>query len=90
MAELIVDDVNVLSEETLINPNQLKESIPASADALATVARSRTTIREILDRNDPRLLVVIGPCSIHDVDCAMDYASRLKKLAVKFQNRCTL
>ena len=83
MAELIVDDVNVLSEETLINPNQLKESIPASAVALATVARSRTTIREILDRNDPRLLVVIGPCSIHDVDCAMDYASRLKKLAAE-------
>ena len=83
MAELIVDDLNVLSEETLINPNQLKESIPASADALATVARSRTTIREILERNDPRLLVIIGPCSIHDVDCAMDYASRLKKLAAE-------
>ena len=81
MTDLIVDDLNVLSEETLVNPNQLKDSIPASDDALATVARSRATIKEILERKDPRLMVVVGPCSIHDVDCAMDYASRLRKLA---------
>ena len=81
MSDLIVDDLNVLSEETLVNPNQLKDSIPASENALATVARGRATIKDILERKDPRLMVVVGPCSIHDVDGAMDYAARLKKLA---------
>ena len=81
MTEFIVDDLNVLSEETLINPNELKKAVPASAEALATVAESRIVIREILERKDPRLLVITGPCSIHDIDGALDYASRLKKLA---------
>ncbi|HAK50585.1 MAG TPA: 3-deoxy-7-phosphoheptulonate synthase, partial [Gammaproteobacteria bacterium] len=80
MRNLVVDDLNVLSEETLVNPNQLKDSIPASENALATVARGRATIKDILERKDPRLMVVVGPCSIHDVDGAMDYAARLKKL----------
>ena len=81
MTEFIVDDLNVLSEETLINPNELKKAVPASTEALATVAESRIVIREILERKDPRLLVITGPCSIHDIDGALDYASRLKKLA---------
>ena len=71
MTDLIVDDLNVLSEETLLNPNQLKDSIPASDNALATVARGRATIKEIIERKDPRLMVVVGPCSIHDVDLSL-------------------
>ena len=50
MRNLVVDDLNVLSEETLVNPNQLKDSIPASENALATVARGRATIKDILER----------------------------------------
>ncbi|MDA0789139.1 MAG: 3-deoxy-7-phosphoheptulonate synthase [Proteobacteria bacterium] len=81
MTNLIVDDLNVLSEETLISPNELKALVPASEQALATVTGGRVTIKQILDRQDPRLLVIVGPCSIHDLEGAMDYARRLKVLA---------
>lgn len=78
---LQLDDLNVLSEETLTTPDALKSTVPISDDGLATVSRSRQVIKEILERKDSRLLVIAGPCSIHDVDAAMDYAGRLKKLA---------
>lgn len=81
MTEIKLDDVNVLSEETLITPNHLKELVPASENALETVANGRITIKRILNREDPRLFLVVGPCSIHDAEAAMDYAERLKALA---------
>ena len=90
MTNIIVDDLNVLSEETLINPNQLKEIVPASENALATVSAGRLAIKRILAREDPRLIVITGPCSIHDVDAAMDYAARLKKLAAEVEDSLLL
>ncbi len=55
--------------------------MPLSDGALNTVLQGRQQIRDILDRKDPRLFVVIGPCSIHDPKAALEYAERLKKLA---------
>ena len=76
-----VDNVNVVSQEILISPAQLKQALPITETASETVTHGRDTIRRILDRDDHRLLVVIGPCSIHDPKAAMDYANRLKALA---------
>lgn len=76
-----VDDLNVVSQELLISPAQLKATLPLSAKARAVVTEGRTIIRNILDRKDHRIFVVIGPCSIHDVEAAKDYAKRLKALA---------
>lgn len=76
-----IDNLNVGSQRVLITPHELKTSLPVSADALATVERSRATLRDILLRKDPRLFVVVGPCSIHDIDAAHEYAARLKTLA---------
>jgi len=76
-----VDNVNVVSQEVLISPAELKKNLPASEKASETVTFGRETIRRILDRDDHRLLVVIGPCSIHDPKAAIDYANRLKKLS---------
>ena len=81
MNDIQVDDLNVLSEETLISPEQLKQRVPASDKALATVAGGRIAIKRILQRQDPRLFIIVGPCSIHDTNAAMDYASKLKTLA---------
>ena len=75
------DDLNVVSQEILISPEQLKAELPVSDAAEATVATGRAAVRDILDRKDHRLMVVIGPCSVHDVDAAIDYAQRLKKVA---------
>lgn len=78
---LPVDNVNVVSQEVLISPAELKRELPTSDKAADTVQHGRETIRRILDRDDHRLLVVIGPCSIHDPKAAIDYANRLKALA---------
>ncbi|BFM16127.1 3-deoxy-7-phosphoheptulonate synthase [Maricurvus nonylphenolicus] len=76
-----VDDLNVVSQEVLISPEEIKKELPLTDAALKAVTEGRQTVRNILDRKDHRLMVVIGPCSIHDVDAAKDYAQRLKKLS---------
>lgn len=81
MTETHLTNVNVESLDVLITPDQLKKDIPVTAKARETVVEGRETIRNILDRKDHRLMVVVGPCSIHDVEAAKDYAARLKKLA---------
>ncbi|MGD8176718.1 3-deoxy-7-phosphoheptulonate synthase [Marinimicrobium sp. ARAG 43.8] len=81
MTDTQVDDLNVVSQELLISPADLKRELPMSDKAREVVTQGRETIRNILDRKDHRIFVVIGPCSIHDVDAAKDYAQRLKKLA---------
>ena len=81
MTDPVVENLNVESQEILITPQQLKAEVPMSALARQSVADSRQLIRNILDRKDHRMFIVVGPCSIHDIDAAMDYAKRLKKLA---------
>ena len=83
MADLPIDDLNITSNEILITPEQLKAQIPLSEAEQATVVQSRQVIRDILDGKDHRLFIVIGPCSIHDVNAAKDYAARLKELAAE-------
>lgn len=81
MSDLRVNNLNVESQSVLITPDELKASYPMSDQAMASVIEGRKTVRNILDGSDHRLFIVIGPCSIHDVDAAMDYARRLKALA---------
>lgn len=78
-----VDDLSVDSIVPLITPKELKKKRPISEAAIASVQEGRQTIRDILDHKDHRLFIVIGPCSIHDVEAAKDYAARLKTLAEK-------
>ncbi|MBU2887163.1 3-deoxy-7-phosphoheptulonate synthase [Gilvimarinus agarilyticus] len=81
VTENAVDDVNVVSQELLISPAELKRELPLSDAARKVITEGRQTIRNILERKDDRIFVVIGPCSIHDVEAAKDYAARLKKIA---------
>ncbi|CAM3325624.1 3-deoxy-7-phosphoheptulonate synthase [Halomonas lysinitropha] len=81
MSEQQVNNLNVLSQDVLITPEALKQEIPLTEAAEHTVIEGRETIQAILDGRDPRLLMVVGPCSIHDVDAALDYARRLRRLA---------
>ena len=67
--------------EPMISPLQLQALLPLSARAADTVSASRKVLRAILERRDPRLLVVVGPCSIHDPHAALDYAQQLQVLA---------
>lgn len=86
IADLPIDDLNVASNETLITPDQLKREIPLTGTALKTVVHGRQVIRDILDGKDHRLFVVVGPCSIHDIKAAHEYAKRLKALAAELSD----
>lgn len=76
-----LENLNVASQEALITPEALKKEMPLSDKAAETVSKGRQAIYDIMDGKDHRLFVVVGPCSIHDVEAARDYATRLKKLA---------
>jgi len=76
-----LQNVNVASSDLLATPEEVKRQLPLTARAADTVFRSREVVRAILERRDPRRFVVVGPCSIHDVTAAREYAERLKTLA---------
>jgi 3-deoxy-7-phosphoheptulonate synthase len=75
-----LSNVNIVSESVLVTPKQLRAQLPRSDKATETVNAARNAVEAILERKDPRLLVVVGPCSIHDIDAAKEYARRLKAL----------
>ena len=70
--------------EHLISPAQLARDIPLSDENAQFIMESRTTIENIISGKDKRLLVVIGPCSIHDTEAALDYAEKLKVIRDKY------
>ncbi|MEM7673565.1 MAG: 3-deoxy-7-phosphoheptulonate synthase [Verrucomicrobiota bacterium] len=81
-----VSDINVISSQQLTAPEELRSGSPTTSEEASFIAKSRKTIHDITFGNDPRLLVVVGPCSIHDTEAGLDYARRLKKLAEAFSD----
>ncbi|MEW6299882.1 MAG: 3-deoxy-7-phosphoheptulonate synthase [Thermodesulfobacteriota bacterium] len=73
------NNLHVVTTTPLVTPTELKAELPISERAAETVAGTRDAITAILQGKDPRMLVVVGPCSIHDVEAARDYAGRLLK-----------
>jgi 3-deoxy-7-phosphoheptulonate synthase len=82
-----IENLRVESVTPLVTPQKLKEALPTTDAACRTVARGRDAVRAVIERRDPRPLVITGPCSIHDPQAALDYASRLKTLSEKVQDR---
>ena len=74
-------DLRIESIRPLISPAILLEELPLSEDASITVTRARDEIHRILDGEDDRLIVVVGPCSIHDPEAGLEYGRRLRALA---------
>jgi 3-deoxy-7-phosphoheptulonate synthase len=85
-----LQNVNVASSDLLATPEEVKSRMPLTERAAETVFKSREIVRAILERRDPRLFVVVGPCSIHDVAAAREYASRLKKLSTQVESTMLL
>ncbi len=82
-----LNNVHISAEQVLITPEELKKQFPLSEESQRSIAQSRKTIADIVAGRDPRLLVVCGPCSIHDPDAAIDYARHLKTLADELSDR---
>ncbi len=80
-------DLHVKEIVRLLSPRELKALTPTTEAVNATVARARERVVRILNQEDPRVLVVIGPCSIHDEKSALEYANRLSKLQKEFADR---
>ncbi len=74
------DDVRITAMTEVISPQQLHKDCPISEAASKVIFDTRTAIHDILNGKDDRLLVIIGPCSIHDPDAAREYAARLKEI----------
>ncbi|MCS3459061.1 3-deoxy-7-phosphoheptulonate synthase AroG [Aeromonas sp. BIGb0445] len=81
------DDVRISEIKELLPPVAVLEKFPATEAAVSTVFESRQGIHNILTGDDQRLLVVIGPCSIHDPVAAIEYGKRLKTLRDKYQDQ---
>ena len=80
-------DVNVMSNNALIRPSELEARIPLTAKAEASVLAGRQQLEAVLNGEDERFAVIVGPCSIHDNRGALDYAERLKPLADQLSER---
>ena len=80
------DDLRIQETQELISPEELIDDLPVSDTVSDTVSNARRSIHQILTREDDRLLVVVGPCSIHDPESAMEYATRLKALREKLSD----
>jgi 3-deoxy-7-phosphoheptulonate synthase len=78
------DDLRITDVRPLIPPAILLEEIPISERASNVVVNARTAIAGAIDGRDPRLVVVAGPCSIHDQKAALEYANRLQRLAARY------
>ena len=74
------DDLRVKGYRRLMEPSVLKEKLAISPAAHETVLSGRNAIEEILGKKDKRLLVIVGPCSIHDEKAAYEYAGKLRKI----------
>ena len=81
---LPTQNLHVKETLRLLPPNALKAELPMSTASNQTVVESRRRVMDILEQRDPRMLVVAGPCSIHDVDGALEYGERLNALRQEF------
>ncbi len=81
------DNLNILSLTPLIAPAELRQVFPQTAETAQFVTDARAAVKAILRGEDPRLMVVVGPCSIHDPEAALEYARRLAALARDVRDR---
>jgi len=80
------ENIHIQSESVLITPAELKASLPASDSVYQFIHESRQTIANIVHKKDPRFLIICGPCSIHDIEAAKEYATGLKALHEQYKD----
>ena len=77
----LTDDLRIAGLRPLVSPAILMEELPISEEVSNLVARTRVAASNVIKGDDERLLVIVGPCSIHDPDAALEYAGRLVEVA---------
>lgn len=84
------DDTRILGYDPLLPPQILMQEIPLSNEAKADIQKFRAQASDIVAGLDDRLLIVVGPCSIHDTAAAMEYAGRLRALKDQVEDACLI
>ena len=84
------DDLRIINTQELVSPQEIIDSISPSDKGFATIINARNQIKNILNRSIKKFMIVVGPCSIHDVDAAKEYATRLKKLSSLLSDSCLI
>jgi len=74
-------NLNVNCTQPVLSPNELQQELPATRGQLSFIERSRQQIKQVLDGQDSRLLLIVGPCSIHNITAAKEYANKLRVLS---------
>ena len=82
------DDLRIINTQELVSPQEIIDSISPSEKGFATIINARNQIKNILNKSDNKFMIVVGPCSIHDVEAAKDYATRLKNLSSSLSSNC--
>ena len=80
-------DLNLVRSDKLLTPAELIEKLPLTSEIEETVFRGRKQIRKILDGEDSRFIMIVGPCSIHDEKAALEYATKLKEITKPFEDK---
>lgn len=83
-------NTNIKNSHVLLTPNEVKSKLPLTKSAEHTVLQHRQEIKNILDFQDSRKFIVVGPCSIHDTQAALEYSQRLKVLAERVKDKLLL
>lgn len=83
----LIENLNIMTMVPLISPRKLKKLVKRTVAAERTIISGRSDIKAILEGNDPRCLVIVGPCSIHDVKAAREYAQKLSALSPQLSDR---
>ena len=81
-----IDDMRIATIRDVAFPYQIMEEVPASEQVIQTVTGARSAIHNVLQKQDDRLIVIVGPCSIHDVEAAHEYAQKLANIKQELQN----
>ena len=82
------DDLRIINTQELVSPQEIIDSISPSEKGFATIIKARNQIKNILNKSDNKFMIVVGPCSIHDVEAAKEYATRLKNLSSSLSSNC--
>lgn len=90
MVDPRIENLNVSVEQPIITPTALKKLYPLTEKCIDTVFKGQNTIKNILNGKDNRLLAIVGPCSIHDIEAAKEYARKMKDLADELKDQLYL
>lgn len=86
MTTSITDDIRIASINKVISPSEIIAKLPMTADTAKTTLETRDAIHHILSGDDDRILAIVGPCSIHDTEAAIEYSNRLMPLKQRYQD----